>query len=53
MKRHVKFTHMMKMAKRQLLVKKLEKTTGEKLSEGQINHHLEYTKVCHIIEQKM
>lgn len=53
MKRHIKFTHMMQQAKHEQLVKSIEKTAGEKMSENQINCHIEYSKACHKLEQRM
>jgi hypothetical protein len=53
MKRHIKFTHMMQVAKHELLVKNIQKKAGEKLTENQLSCHVEYSKACHALEQRM
>lgn len=53
MKRHIKFTHMMQVAKHEQLVKRIERTAGEKLPENQLNCHIEYSKACHALELRM
>ena len=54
MKRHIKFTHMMKVAQHEQLVKGIQRTAQQdKMSKNQLNCHVEYSRAFHALEQRM